>query len=315
MKFSFVLPAYKSLFFRESLESIISQTYVDFELIIVNDASPDDLGLIVDSFNDSRIRYYVNAKNIGGTNLVAQWNNSIKLAKGDYIILASDDDVFSPLYLEKMDELIQKYPDVNVFRPRVQRIDENGKTITVESCLAEQVSSLEYLYAWVHEWIGSGIPFYCFKAEALKEIGGIEYYPFAWFSDDDTVLKLIKDKMVTSQDILFSFRTSGLNISSRKQSTIELKAKLFATMKFYEFINSYISTIVCVDDVSICYKNKIVEILPVFFREKRIKDQICNASIVTVLSVLPMLLKFDFIRVKHLVKFILYYVRKSFRLG
>ena len=97
MKYSFILPAYKARFFREALDSILSQTNKDFDLIIVNDASPEDLDSIVRSYNDSRIRYYVNEKNIGGKDLVAQWNHCLEYAKGEYVILASDDDVYSPL--------------------------------------------------------------------------------------------------------------------------------------------------------------------------------------------------------------------------
>ena len=126
-KYSFVLPAYKARFFREAIDSILAQTYKDFELIIVNDASPEDLDSIVNSYNDSRIRYYVNEQNIGGKDLVSQWNHCLEYAKGEYIILASDDDVYFPQYIEKMVALVQKYPEVNVFRPRVQRIDEKGE--------------------------------------------------------------------------------------------------------------------------------------------------------------------------------------------
>ena len=106
IKYSFLLPAYKARFFREALDSILAQSYKDFELIIVNDASPEDLDSIVKGYNDPRIRYYVNEKNIGGKDLVAQWNHCLEYANGEYVILASDDDVYSPLYLEKMDELV-----------------------------------------------------------------------------------------------------------------------------------------------------------------------------------------------------------------
>ena len=93
-KYSFVLPAYKACYFKEALESILNQTYSDFELIIVNDASPEDLDSIVSEFDDSRITYYTNETNIGGKDLVEQWNKSLTYAKGEYVILASDDDVY-----------------------------------------------------------------------------------------------------------------------------------------------------------------------------------------------------------------------------
>lgn len=126
LKYSFVLPAYKAAYLRESIESILNQTYREFELIIVNDASPEDLSSIVDNYQDERIQYYVNETNLGGTDLVAQWNHCITFAKGEYLILASDDDVYHPDYLEKMNVLVDKYPKVNVFRSRVQHMNADG---------------------------------------------------------------------------------------------------------------------------------------------------------------------------------------------
>lgn len=58
MKFSITIPAYKAKFLKECIDSILSQTYNDFELIIVNDASPEYLDSIINGYSDSRIRYY-----------------------------------------------------------------------------------------------------------------------------------------------------------------------------------------------------------------------------------------------------------------
>ena len=78
-------------------------------------ASPENLESIVNSYDDRRIRYYKNEQNLGGKDLVSQWNNSIAYARGEYLILASDDDVYSPLYLEKMDALTEKYPNKTIW--------------------------------------------------------------------------------------------------------------------------------------------------------------------------------------------------------
>lgn len=110
--FSFVLPAYKAQFLKEAIASILSQTYQNFELVIVDDASPEDLESIVSEFNDSRVRYYRNEQNIGGTDLVKQWNHCLTFATGDYVILAADDDVYDKEFLAEATRLFQKYPDV-----------------------------------------------------------------------------------------------------------------------------------------------------------------------------------------------------------
>ena len=138
--FSFILPAYKSTFFEQAIKSILSQTYSNFELIIVDDDSPHKLKEIVDKFNDKRITYYKNKTNIGGQNLVKQWNHCIEYAKGDYTILAADDDLYSPDFLSESLELINKYPDINVIRGRVQNIDDKDRIIKNEIQLSEFIS-------------------------------------------------------------------------------------------------------------------------------------------------------------------------------
>ena len=245
VKYSFVLPAYKAKYIKEAIDSILAQTYTGFELIIVNDASPEDIDSIIEGYDDKRIRYYRNEKNIGGKSLVAQWNQSITHAKGEYLILASDDDVYSDQYLEKMDALVSKYPDVNVFRPRVKRINHKGKIIYIDGYQEEYLTKLEYLYAWTRHWLASGIPFFIFKREALMKIGGFADYPMAWFSDDATVLRLADNGIVVlGTETLFSFRYSNENISTALNTKRTLSAKLKAIKMYYdehvEFMKDYL---------------------------------------------------------------------------
>ena len=86
VKFSISIPAFKRRFLKECIDSILSQTCHDFELIIVNDASPEDLHSVVRQYSDSRIYYYVNEKNCGAVNVVDNWNKCLEYAKGDFII-------------------------------------------------------------------------------------------------------------------------------------------------------------------------------------------------------------------------------------
>lgn len=100
---------------------------------------------IVKSYDDIRIRYYVNEQNIGGKDLVVQWNHCLKYARGEYIILASDDDVYHPQYLEKMDKLVEKYPEVNVFRTKVQEINDKWDVVDTESDIEEFLTQCKFV--------------------------------------------------------------------------------------------------------------------------------------------------------------------------
>ncbi len=314
VKYSFVLPAYKARFFKKAIDSILNQTYKEFELIIVNDASPEDLDIIVNSYDDYRIRYYVNEQNIGGKNLVAQWNHCLEYAKGEYVILASDDDIYSPFYLDKMDELVCKYPEVNVFRPRVMFIDGNGELCSyasTEGFLKEKVNSLEFVHSLVYDRIGSGIPFYIFKKSSLNQIGGFIDFPLAWFSDDATVIKLSDKGIVYSSEILFYFRMSGENITTKQNAKITLLKKMEATQHFYNFLRFHLNSLKNItkeEQVLLTDVNK--AFLSYFFCNK-IVNQIFNSSCSVAISVFPTVWKMDFVpKIKLIERYIKYLTRK-----
>lgn len=87
IKFSVTVPAYKAQFLAECIDSILAQTYKNFELIIVNDASPQDLDSIVSKYDDQRIRYYKNKVGFGAEHVVGNWNKCLEYATGDYVIV------------------------------------------------------------------------------------------------------------------------------------------------------------------------------------------------------------------------------------
>ena len=313
VKYSFVLPAYKAKYLKEAIQSILDQTYTDFELIIVNDASPENLDEIVASFDDKRLTYYKNEKNLGGTDLVAQWNHSISYAAGDYLILASDDDTYSPMYLEKMDAMACKYPNINVFRPRVKRIDKNRKIIGIDGFISEYLSKLEYLYLWSTCAIGSGVPFFMFKREALMAIGGFVNYPLAWFSDDATVLELADAGIVTCNEVLFSFRLANESIRTADNNKATLRAKYRATRMFVndhlEYINSYVPKDSEEEYLLKCIK----KYFPRIIRRNKVQSQLRTASFRAILGTLDEGRKIKGINTMSLILGCRYPIRRKIR--
>lgn len=78
-----------------------------------------------------------NEKNLGGTDLVGQWNHSISYAAGEYIALAADDDVYRPSFCSEVIRLARKYPDVDLIHASVEQIDANGNHLWDDSILPE----------------------------------------------------------------------------------------------------------------------------------------------------------------------------------
>jgi len=107
-----------------SVQSIINQTFKDFEFLIVNDCSTDDSVKIIESFKDDRVAIYDNERNIGQTKSL---NIGLKLAKGKYIARIDADDVAFPIWLEKLVGFIRKHPEYAAVSPGVIIIDSVDK--------------------------------------------------------------------------------------------------------------------------------------------------------------------------------------------
>lgn len=245
VKYTFLLPAYKGRFLEEMLQSIQSQTYSDFKVIVSDDCSPEDLyGICKPYLDDSRFSYRRNGKNIGGKDLVAHWNLLVDMCDSDYLILASDDDVYATTFLEEVDTLVRKYPLVDLIHARANMIDGDGIVLKSDAPYHEYVSQLVYIsqYEYLNhiECVANNV----YRTSALKTIGGFVNFPLAWASDTATNFSMSKNGVANTKDILFSFRMSGENISSDNNESREVTRKKFeAIMMFEKFFEDLIKTI------------------------------------------------------------------------
>lgn len=111
-KVSVVMPAYNAeKYIGEAIESILNQTFSDFEFIIINDGSTDRTEEIIASYTDSRIIYLKNEKNSG---IVITLNKGLDVAKGEYIARMDSDDISLPERLEKQVNEMEQSPDIVV---------------------------------------------------------------------------------------------------------------------------------------------------------------------------------------------------------
>jgi len=128
-KVTVCLPTYhKARYLPAAIASVLGQDFGDYELLIVNDASPDQTDEIVRGFEDSRIRYIRNPQNMG---LVENWNRCLNLAGGEYTIIFHDDDVMLPGLLRREVEVLDGNSKVVLVHAAAQAIDESGAVFSV----------------------------------------------------------------------------------------------------------------------------------------------------------------------------------------
>jgi len=214
---SIAIPAYKKKFLAEAIRSILNQSVEDFELIIVNDKSPEDIDSVVNSFSDQRIRYYTNEKNLGGQNPAMNWNKCLSYAQGEYFALLCDDDLYDSHFIENMLKLAKRHPDTHVFRARANFINAEGQEINRYASAPEWESWDDYLWHVCHNFRSrQTISEWMFRRAALVDVGGYAMLPLAWYADYLSIFRTARNGGIASvSDILVHFRLSGENISSQ----------------------------------------------------------------------------------------------------
>lgn len=124
---SVILPAYNAeLYLKNAIDSILNQSFKDFELLVINDGSNDGTEGIILSYKDSRVIYIKNEINLG---LIGTLNKGISLSKGKYLARMDADDISDPLRFEKQTLYLEENPNVVICSSsRIEFNDSNDKT-------------------------------------------------------------------------------------------------------------------------------------------------------------------------------------------
>ncbi len=214
---SIIVPVYKvEPYIRQCVESILAQTYTDFELILVDDGSPDNCGAICDEYaqKDSRVRV-VHQQNGG---LSAARNAGLDIAKGEYVTFIDSDDFVRGDYLKKMSSaLIEAEADISICDmvpfddgTEPQNGDESN---TIEPNV---ISGRDACLSIYH--MDGKIPVMAWgKLYRLELFDGIRYPNGMIHEDDATTPKLLykASKVAVIQSKLYCYRSRPDSITSR----------------------------------------------------------------------------------------------------
>ncbi len=230
------IPAFKTKYLEKAIDSVLNQTFIDFELIIVNSYGNVEIREIVRKFEDHRIKYY---ESNDSPEIVDNWNKVLSYAKGEYFVLFSDDDLYEKEFLEELVNLTSKYKFCNIYYCRTKQINSLSEIEMYSALCPEYESGLDFIWSRLFgERLQYAAEFMC-KTKELRKIGGFAKFPLAWGTDDVTWFLLAeKNGIAYCEKPLFNFRMSDLNIS--KVGSFE--QRLLAIEKYKDWIIEYISS-------------------------------------------------------------------------
>lgn len=210
MNLSVVMSVYNGeKFLRESIESILGQSFGNFEFIIIDDGSTDKSADIISSYQDSRIRYIKNVKNIG---LTRSLNIGLKMAKGEFIARQDADDVsYADRFLKQI-KFLESNPNIALVGTGADFIDSEGKIYASHIMPYDPDKIKNSLLTYTCFFHGSVI----FRRKCLDSVG---YYrdKFVCTQDLDYWLRFSESYNLSNiSEVLYQFRRTRSAVSHKK---------------------------------------------------------------------------------------------------
>jgi len=199
------IPTYNraGAYLKEAIQSAINQTYPNLEIIISDNCSSDDTGLIAESFNDPRILYYRHDENIGANN---NFNFCLKKAAGVFFLLLHDDDLIDDDFVEKCMQVVKNRIDIGIVRTGTRIINSDGNVLNETPNTVGGLPTEDFIRVWFDWKTALYLCSTLFNTKRLKEIGGFQSRPYL-FQDVFAELKLAsKYGRIDIQDVKASFR-------------------------------------------------------------------------------------------------------------
>ena len=228
-KVSIVLPVYNGeKYIKKAVDSILNQSFSDFELIIVNDCSTDNTEKILDLCDDDRIVIINNSEN---QKLPKSLNIGFKKAKGEYLTWTSDDNEYHTDALKSMINILDEKSDVGLVYSDYILIDENDNPIN-ESILPEPDNII------MGNCVGAC---FLYRKSVADLVGEYDYNLFL-AEDYDYWLRIYENsKMYHLSMVLYNYRTHSNSLSKTKiNNVINQTSKLW--LKHFDFISGKLSS-------------------------------------------------------------------------
>ncbi|HLA59072.1 MAG TPA: glycosyltransferase [Puia sp.] len=221
IKITVLMPAYNTEnYIREAIDSVLNQTFRDFELLIINDGSTDQTEHIIRSISDPRI-VLVTQPNAG---VSAALNTGIGLAKGEFIARFDADDVCYPNRLELQYQFVRDNPDYVLIGSDAVYTDKSGEELFYYSCIGHTNEEIQTSIRQYCPFIHSSV---LYRTDIVRELGGYDLRAHT-FEDYRLWIKFIgKGKVCNFNSPLIYVRLNPESITVDEK----LRGKRFESLK------------------------------------------------------------------------------------
>lgn len=245
-----IIPAYKKSFLKETLDSIAAQTCQDFTLYIGDDCSPYELWDIIKNYQDKiDIVYKRFDTNLGGKNLVSQWERCIAMSNNEpYIWLFSDDDIMDSQCVEYFLNLPQEIKNNYLIHFNVKILTKQTiNNISTETLFPKILTAKQYLdgklFGLNHKYLNSYVVEFIFCRNLYINNKGFLNFDLAWGSDFLTWVKMAGNckgiYSIKANNAYVHWRKSDENISPNKSHPI-MKRKLNSLIENAVYIQKWL---------------------------------------------------------------------------
>ena len=230
---SIVLPTYNGeKFINESINSIIAQSFTDWELIIVNDCSTDKTPEIIAKFakQDSRIKIITNKTN---KKLPGALNVGFDAAVGEYFTWTSDDNIARPNWLETLVDTLDANPDVAMVVADMDYIDENGNYVTTASLRYSYRNSIQLAYICN---VGAA---FMYRKSIADKVGKYDESTFCAEDYDYWCRIALNGNIKYIPDNIYQYRKHGGSLTETKRDQQVDKTTKIVKKYYLQFMSRY----------------------------------------------------------------------------
>jgi glycosyltransferase involved in cell wall biosynthesis len=243
-QFSIILPVRNGgEYVKECVNSILAQSYQNFNLIVLDNNSSDGTKEWIESLNNNKITIYPSTKDL---TITENWARAVDVPKSEFMTLIGHDDILYPNYLQVINDLINEYPDASLYHTHFNYIDANGNVVRVSKSMPLKADAIMFTKLFLNSEIDTMGTGYVFKSNSYDKLGGIPVkYPSLLFADFELWLNLIEiSYKAIARENCFAFRIHQSTTTTSNNSVYLNAFEIFIQFLKSKKNNSYLDKII-----------------------------------------------------------------------